>query len=89
MIIGFYWLGMTVLVVPVRLPGTRLVDAGFLGVFPILAALVLRFFSPRRVRPPGGSAEEGHSWTHSTAVALIATWPIAWAALVLLGKTLL
>src|SRR5205823_1552078 len=39
MIIGFYWIGLTVLVVPVRMHGTRLLDSAVLGVFPVLAAL--------------------------------------------------
>jgi hypothetical protein len=52
-IIGFYWIGLTVLVVPVRLAHTRLLDTALLGVFPILAALGLRLFGPKRGMTPG------------------------------------
>ncbi len=84
LVIGFYWLGMTALVVPVRIPNTRLLDASLFGLFPVLAAVVIRFFSPRR--PPADSKPD---WTHHAAIGLLATWPLAWAALILLGKTLL
>lgn len=85
MIIGFYWIGLTILVVPVRLHGTRPLDSAVLGLFPVLAALGLWFFSPARNRPAEGEA----SWTHRAGVALLLTWPFAWMALILLGKTLL
>jgi hypothetical protein len=82
LIIGFYWIGLTVLVVPIRMAQTPLRDATMLGVFPILAALVLRFVGPvPQASHPG--------WTHRAAVGLLVTWPIAWGALILLGNTLL
>jgi hypothetical protein len=82
LIIGFYWIGLTILVVPIRLAQAPLRDATVLGVFPILAALVLRFIGPvPRAAQPG--------WTHRTAIGLLLTWPVAWVALILLGKTLL
>lgn len=83
-IIGFYWIGLTVLVVPVRLPHTRLVDTALLGVFPILAALGLRLFGPKRPATPG----QGPGWTHLAGVVLLVSWPLAWLAMILLGKTL-
>ncbi|MDR3635237.1 MAG: hypothetical protein P4L84_15640 [Isosphaeraceae bacterium] len=87
LIIGFYWIGMTILIVPIRLRHAHLIDAGLLGVFPFLAALGLRLLSPRR---QDQAAETGRrNWTHAAAVVLLATWPIAWVALILLGKTLL
>jgi hypothetical protein len=89
MIIGFYWIGLTVLVVPGRLNGARFLDSALLGVFPVLAALALRFVGPKRswarLRPP----EHGPTWTHRAGVALLVTWPFAWVGLILLGKTLL
>jgi hypothetical protein len=82
LIIGFYWIGLTILVVPIRMAQAPLRDATVLGVFPILAALVLRFVGPApRVGYPG--------WTHRAAIGLLLTWPFAWIALILLGKTLL
>jgi len=84
LIIGFYWIGLTVLVVPVRLNGTRLLDSAVLGVFPILAALGLRVFGPRRAVTQG----DPDAWTHRTGIALLLTWPFAWVGLVVLGKSL-
>ena len=84
LIIGFYWIVMTILVVPIRIRSMHLKDAGLLGAFPFLAAVVLRFLSPKRRR--GG---EHASWTHLAAVVLLATWPVTWIGLILVGKTLL
>ncbi len=83
MIIGFYWIGLTILVVPVRSNGARFLDSAVLGLFPVLASLGLWLFSPAKNRPTGGLA----SWTHRAGVALLMTWPLAWMALIVLGKT--
>lgn len=85
MIIGFYWIGLTMLVVPVRMRGTRFIDSAILGLFPILASVGLWFSSYGKNRPAGGES----SWTHRAGVGLLLTWPFAWMALILLGKTLL
>jgi hypothetical protein len=85
LIIGFYWVGLTILVVPVRMHGTRFLDSAVLGVFPVLAALALRFFGPRARRPIAGK----ETWTHRAGVALLLTWPFAWVGLIVLGKSLL
>lgn len=85
LIIGFYWIGLTILVVPVRLHGSRFLDSAVLGVFPVLAALGLRFFGPRRVLGPGDTT----SWTHRAGVGLLLTWPFAWVGLIVLGKSLM
>jgi hypothetical protein len=82
LIIGFYWIGLTILVVPVRMHETRVLDTAVLGLFPIAAA-ALRLFRPRL---PAAAADR--EWTHHTAVALLVTWPFAWVALILLGKGL-
>jgi hypothetical protein len=82
-IIGFYWIGLTILVVPVRLAHTRLVDTALLGVFPILAALGLRLFGPKRPATAG----HGPGWTHHAGIVLLLSWPLAWLAMILLGKT--
>ena len=84
MLIGFYWVGLTVLVVPVRMRGTRFLDSAVLGIFPVLASLGLWFSARGRGRPAGGES----SWTHRAGVALLLTWPAAWLALILLGKSL-
>jgi hypothetical protein len=82
LVIGFYWIVLTVLVVPVRMHNTRVLDTAFLGLFPILAAVGLRFFRPAWVVVREGQRQ----WTHHAAVVLLVTWPAAWVALVLLGK---
>ncbi|GAC1475032.1 MAG: hypothetical protein NVSMB9_26590 [Isosphaeraceae bacterium] len=83
LIIGFYWIGLTILVVPARLRGARFLDTAFLGFFPVLAALGLRMFGQRLTRPASGT----DSWTHRVGVVLLVTWPFAWVALILLGKS--
>lgn len=83
LIIGFYWIGLTVLVVPIRMPGTRFLDSAVLGVFPVLAALGLRVFGPRRTARAGDT----DSWTHRAGVILLVTWPFAWVGLIVLGKS--
>ncbi len=81
MIIGIYWIGLTVLVVPLRVPGSRFIDSAVLGLFPVVGALGLRIFRTHR------SVERGRpSWTHHAGVALLLTWPVAWLGLILLGK---
>jgi hypothetical protein len=87
LIIGFYWVGLTVLVVPVRLHRSPLHDSTLIGLLPIAAAGVLRLFDQRTRRPSAVPA--ARAWTHHAAVALLWTWPLAWVALILLGKSLL
>lgn len=84
LIIGFYWIGLTILVVPVRLHQTRVLDSAVLGVFPVLAALGLRVFRPA-TNARGGPRRY---WTHEVAIGLLVTWPFAWVALIILGKSL-
>ncbi len=84
LVIGFYWTTLTVLIVPVRLPESRLMETAMLGLFPIAAAIGLRFFGPTSLalRATAGS------WTHRTALALLISWPVAWICLVALAKTI-
>jgi hypothetical protein len=88
LIIGFYWLALTVLVVPVRLHGASpLTDATWMGLFPVAAALVLRVLD--RPARRSGPQRNALPWTHHAAVLLLLTWPLAWIALILLCKSLL
>lgn len=87
MIIGFYWIGLTILVVPVRMNGTRVLESAFLGVFPVLAAIVLRYFGPQAIK--SGPRLATPEWTHRAALGLLLTWPFTWVGLILLGKTFL
>ena len=84
LVIGFYWTTLTILIVPVRLPESRMMETAMLGLFPIAAAIGLRFFGPSSLslRSTAGS------WTHRTAIGLMITWPLAWICLVALAKTI-
>ena len=88
MIIGFYWIGLTMLVVPARMNGSRLVDSAVLGIFPVAAALALRFFGMRRSRPHPRDSSRRPAWTHRAGIVVLVSWPFAWAGLILLGRTL-
>ncbi|MDB5350866.1 MAG: hypothetical protein JWN86_2113 [Planctomycetota bacterium] len=79
LLIGGYWICLAMFVVPSRLPINPL-----LGVFPIVAALFLRLFA-RKVSP---QVDSSTGWTHLAAIGVLVTWPVAWAAMILLGKTL-
>jgi hypothetical protein len=80
LMIGGYWIAAAVLVIPTRLP-TR--SAPILGLLPILAAGLLWVLGSSRPRHDAGKPP----WTHRVAVALLATWPLAWLALILLTAT--
>jgi hypothetical protein len=86
LLIGFYWFAMAAIVVPTRMSQPRLLDAGVFGLFPVLAAVMFRLFRPRQ----GAASDESprHGWTHYTGVGLLISWPVAWVAMILLGKTL-
>ncbi|MEW4567235.1 hypothetical protein AB1L88_05150 [Tautonia sp. JC769] len=79
LLIGSYWLALTALVVP-----TRMSVHPLLGVLPIGAALLLRGIGPKSSQ----ASLRAQNWTDQVAVILMATWPLAWIALILLGKTL-
>jgi len=81
LLIGGYWIGLTMFVVPALSIDT---PWALVGLLQIVAALGLFVVVPRRTQP--GPALE--SWTHPAAVGLLATWPLAWIFLILLGKSL-
>lgn len=89
LIIGFYWIALTLIVVPARMQGARLLDTAALGVFPVIASLVLRVVGPRQSWARSRPRADRPSWTHRAGVVLLLTWPFAWVGLILLGKTLL
>jgi hypothetical protein len=84
LVIGFYWIGLTLLIVPVRLHESRVLDTACLGLFPIAAACALRIVRPR-LSP---SRANERAWTHRAGIALLVSWPFAWVALILVGKGL-
>lgn len=79
LLIGGYWIGLALFVVPSRLPVNPL-----LGVFPILAAC---FFWA--IRPARASREPRIvNWTHTAGIIVLAIWPFAWFAMIVLGRTM-
>jgi hypothetical protein len=83
-LIGIYWIVLGLFVIPGRLHDFQLLDAVLYGVVPILVALAFRFLGPSSPRMGTGSRR----WTHCVAIGLLATWPIAWLCLILLGMSL-
>jgi hypothetical protein len=82
LLIGTYWIVLGLFVIRARLPEFMLEDMVLFGLVPFAVALVLRVFGPRATR----DHDSTHAWTHVVAVILVATWPIAWVSLILLGK---
>jgi len=83
-LIGIYWIVLGLFVIPARLHDFQLKDAVLFGAVPIVVALGFRILGPN----PSAARTGSTSWTHRAAVILLATWPIAWVCLILLGKSL-
>jgi hypothetical protein len=84
LLIGIYWIVLGSFVIPARLHEFKFGDTVLFGLVPIVVALGFRLFGPKPL--PGRDATSG--WTHSAAIALLTTWPIAWICLIVLGKSL-
>src|SRR5262249_32874285 len=82
-LIGIYWIVLGLFVIPARVRDFRLADSVFFGAVPVLVALGFRFLGPGPVARMGST-----SWTHLAAVILLATWPIAWLCLIMLGNSI-
>ena len=80
MLIGGYWIGLTMFVVPALSIDT---PWALVGLLQVVAALGLWLVVPRRA----GSDRTVQAWTHPTAIGLLATWPVAWIFLILLGQS--
>lgn len=87
LVIGVYWIVLGVFVLPIRLHDFRMRDTVLFGAVPLVAGLIMRFFGP------GSRATDSTTtrlpWTHHAAVALLATWPVAWICLIVLGEAIL
>jgi hypothetical protein len=81
--VGIYWIILGLFVLPARMHAFRAWDALLFGLVPIIVALVLRQVG-RRAK----SKRSTSVWTHFAAVVLLATWPIAWACMMILGRRL-
>jgi hypothetical protein len=78
LLVGGYWIGLAMFVVPSRLPVNPMI-----GVLPVFVAIVIRVSGPRK--PPAVRS----TWTHAVAVIVLSTWPFAWIAMIILSKTLI
>jgi len=83
-LIGVYWIVLGLFAIPARLHDFRPIDAILYGVVPIFVALGFRFLGPSPAPIDAGTTP----WTHFVAVGLLATWPIAWVCLIVLGNSL-
>ncbi len=80
MLIGGYWIALTMFVVSARSIHSIAGPVGLIQGAVAMALLLL--VVPRRVKP--GTASD--SWTHLAALWVLWTWPIAWAVLILLSQ---
>ncbi len=80
-VIGGYWIGVAVLVVPLRSGETPWLLMALVPVIGLAWILV----APRRK----GDSPPPRGWTHPTAVALLWTTPLAWLNLVLIARALM
>ena len=81
MVIGGYWIALTMFVVPALSIDT---PWALVGLLQVVTALGLWLVVPKRAKP--GTAAE--AWTHAAALAMLWTWPLAWMFLILLGRSL-
>jgi len=84
MLIGIYWIVVSLIVIPARLSQFKFGDMILFGLVPLAVALGMRLLG-RRQRE---NLDAAHAWTHLVGVSLLVTWPIAWICLIVLGKTL-
>jgi hypothetical protein len=84
MLIGIYWIVLGLFVMPARLHDFQPMDAILYGVVPVLVAFGCQFLGPSPPKAGAGTTP----WTHFVAIGLLATWPLAWVCLLVLGKSL-
>ncbi len=78
-VIGGYWIAMTIFVVPALSYDT---PWAIVGLIQVVAALGLLSFVPGRSE----SSTTALAWTHSAATILLWTWPVAWVCMILLSR---
>jgi hypothetical protein len=84
MLIGIYWIVVSLIVIPARLSEFKLGDMILFGLVPLAVALGMRLLGRR----PKENSDSARAWTHAVGVVLLVTWPVAWICLIVLGKTL-
>jgi hypothetical protein len=81
MVIGGYWIALTMFVVPALSIDT---PWALVGLLQVVAALGLLLVVPRRTTPE----EIALAWTHKAAWVLLVSWPFAWLCLIILSRSL-
>jgi len=84
LLIGIYWIVIGLFVIPARMHDFQLADTVLFGLVPVVVSIGFWLCRTK----PSPDWQPSHPWTHATALALLATWPIAWICLIVLGKTL-
>jgi hypothetical protein len=80
LLIGAYWIVLGIFIIPARLHEFKLGDVILFGLAPVVVAIGLRVLGPS-----GRGPDPIRSWTHTTGIALLVTWPLAWICLIVLG----
>jgi hypothetical protein len=80
MVIGGYWIAMTLFVVPALSIDT---PWALVGALQVVAAVGLCLVVPRRKTPE----EIALAWTNKAAWILFVSWPFAWLCLVILSRS--
>jgi hypothetical protein len=81
LLIGGYWIGLTLFVVPALSVDT---PWALVGLLQMVAALGLAAVVGGRGKPNAPA----DSWTHVAAVSLLWSWPFAWICLILLSRSI-
>jgi hypothetical protein len=84
MLIGIYWIVVSIIVIPARLRDFKLGDMILFGLVPLAVALAMRLLGPK----PKERLDSERAWTHAVGVTVLLTWPIAWCCLIVLGRAL-
>ena len=81
LLIGAYWVVLGIFVIPARLHEFKLGDVILFGLAPVVVAIGLRLLGPSGAQV----AVAVGRWTHTAAIVLLLTWPLAWICLIVLG----
>lgn len=77
LLVGAYWIILTAIVVPTRLPRSA---ATGLTLLPIVFIVLVWLVRPAT----GGTIGCRSSWTNRAAILMLSTWPLAWGGMILL-----
>jgi hypothetical protein len=84
LLIGAYWIVLGIFIIPARLHEFKVGDVLLFGLAPVVVAIGLRGLGSNA--PNGPDMVRG--WTHTAAIALLVTWPLAWICLIVLGTSM-